>query len=279
MSETEMEPTTVPEQPAVSEPVIGPAPEAGADKPRRRGRIAKAAGAVLLAGAVVAGVGFTVVTVRDADRDAGAPRWQFPKSKATEQKAPAARGLAGMLVPYGTDGWLRGPDLGEFGADAQLSGAQATALRKQSLKDLPRTLRKRLEKEIDRQRITGMAMRSYVSGEASLYNEDGVFTMRLVLARMDSKTAVRNTARSQSAFLDALEIFRAGPKIEGHKNASCFLPPKDDDSELDTMVCTAYVGDVLVTATADGPKPLDTKGAAELLRRQLDRIQDTGEAV
>ncbi|MFF9280072.1 hypothetical protein [Streptomyces griseosporeus] len=275
MSETEKEPTTAPEQPTV--PEAAPAPEAGAVK-RRRGRIARAAGAVLLAGAVVAGVGFTVVTVRDADRDAGAPRWQFPKTKATEQKAPPAQGLAGMLVPYGTDGWLRGPDLGGFGADAQLSGAQATALRKESLKDLPRTLRKRLEKEIDRQRVTGMAMRSYVSGEASLYNEDGVFTMRLVLARMD-KTAVRNTARSQSAFLDALEIFRAGPKIKGHKNASCFLPPKDDDSELDTMVCTAYVGDVLVTATADGPKPLDTKGAAELLRRQLDRIQDTGEAV
>lgn len=271
---TEMETQETPAAEGTPEPGETPVPE----RPRRRGRIAKAAGAALLAGAVVAGVGFTVVTVRDADRDAGAPRWQFPKATAARQKAPAAQGLPGMLVPYGTDGWLRGPDLGEFGSDVALTGAQATALRKQALKDLPRTQRKRLEKEIDRQRVTGMAMRSYVSGEASLYNEDGVFTMSIVLVRMD-KTAVRNRTRFQAEFFEALDIFRPGPKIKGHKDAKCYLPPKDGDSELDHMFCSAYVGDVLVSATADGVKPLDTKAAAELLRRQLDRIQDTGEAV
>ncbi|MER5753130.1 hypothetical protein [Streptomyces sp. NPDC002088] len=261
--------TAVPDA-AVPEPVR---------KPVRRGRLAAVAGSVLLAGAVVAGVGYTVVTVDGADRDAGAPVWKFPKVTAEEKKAATQQGLAGMLVPYGNDGWSRGPDLAEFGADVQLSGAQATALRKQSLSDLPRSQRKRLEQQIDKQRIKGMAMRSYYSRKASTYDNDDIYAVSIVLAQMDSKAAVREMSTFQNEFLDALDVFRKGPEIKGHKNAKCFLPPKDADEDLDTMFCSAYVGNVLVTATADGVKPLDTKGVATLLRTQLDRIAEPGEAV
>ncbi|KOG33128.1 hypothetical protein [Streptomyces resistomycificus] len=251
-----------------------------ARKPFRRGRIAAVAGSLVLAGAVVAGVGYTVVTVNDADRDAGAAVWKFPKTTAEDDKRVTAKGLAGVLVPYGTDGWTRGPDLGEFGSDAQLSGAQATALRKESLADLPRTQRKRLEKQIDRQRITGMAMRSYLSGDADALSEnEGTYTVSIVLAQMESRAAVRDAATYQSEFLDALEVFREGPEIKGHKNAKCFLPPEDEDTDLDSMFCSAYQGDVLVTATADGVKPIDTKGVAMLLSEQLDRIAEPGESV
>ncbi|KMS69525.1 hypothetical protein ACM01_34750 [Streptomyces viridochromogenes] len=252
-------------------------------KPLRRGRIATIAGSLLLAGAVVAGVSHTVVTVRDADRDAGAPVWKFPAADRTDdKKAPSASGLAGMLVPYGTDGWVRGPDLGEFGSDAQLSGAQATALRKESLRDLPRSQRRQLEKRMDKRPIKGMAMRSYYNTEGTSYYEDeakDTYTVSIVLSRLESTAAVRNTSRFESEFLDALDIFREGPKVKGHKNAKCFLPPKDTDEDLESMYCTAYVGDVLVTATADGIKPLDTKGAALLLATQLDRIAEPGKAI
>jgi len=258
----------------------GPEP---ARKPVRRGRIAAVAGSLLLTGAVVAGVGYTVVTVRDADRDAGAPVWKFPDAKDAKGEAKAAEpsGLAGMLVPYGTDGWVRGPDLGEYGADAQLSGAQATALRKEALRELPRTQRRQLEKQIDKQRSTGMAMRSYYNADATGVgnNTDGLYSVSIVLSQMESRAAVRDMSTFQSEFLDALDIFRDGPEIKGHKNAKCFLPPKDADEDLDSMYCSAYVGEVLVTATADGVKPLDTKGAAMLLKAQLDRIAEPGEAV
>lgn len=40
-------------------------------------------------------------------------------------------------MPYRFPAWSRGPDLGEFGSDAELSGRQATALRKESIRDLP----------------------------------------------------------------------------------------------------------------------------------------------
>lgn len=277
----------------VPESVPDPAPAKKRLRPRR---VAAVLGSVLLAGAVVAGVGYTVVTVDGADRDAGAPVFKFPKAPAGDGdvEPASASGLAGVLVPYGESGWHRGPDLGEFGYDAQLSGAQATALRKESLSGLPRTQRRQLEKEIDRQRIKGMAMRSYLnSGVSALGTNEGTYSVSVVLAQMSSSAAVRDLGTFQQEFLDALDVFRAGPEIKGHKNAKCFLPPKDDESEdsedsesgedadpgLESMLCSAYRGDVLVTVTADGPAPLDTKGVAMLLSEQLDRIDGPGEAV
>ncbi|MFE9021931.1 hypothetical protein ACFYNL_25705 [Streptomyces sp. NPDC007808] len=247
----------------------------------RPGRIGAVAGAVLLVGAVVAGVGYTVVTVRDADRDAGAPVWKFPADRPDE-KAPSATGLAGMLVPYGTDGWVRGPDHGRFGSDARLTGAEATALNKESLRDLPRSQRRQLEKQSNRLRIKGMAMRSYFSANGSGLTQDaaaGIYSVSIVLSQMENRAAVRDMATFQSGFLDALDFFREGPVVKGHKNAKCFLAPKEVTEGIDSMFCSAYVGDVLVTASADGVRPLDSKGVAMLLSTQLDRIAEPGEAV
>lgn len=255
------------------------APDAAASgKPVRRGRVAAVVGTVLLAAALVAGVGYTVVTVNGADREAGAPVWKFPPAaKDAKTKKASATGLAGMLVPYGTDGFTRGPDLDQYGADAVLSGQEATALRKESLHDLPRSQRLRLEKEIDKQHIKGMALRSFVSIDDA--DDSKTFTMSVVLAQMESTAAVRDISTFQSEFLSALDVFRKGPAIKGHKNAHCFLPPKAAGEKLDVMFCSAYQGDVLVTATAYGVRPMDTKSAAELLRTQLDRIAEPGEAV
>ncbi|MGW2746683.1 hypothetical protein [Streptomyces sp. NPDC001450] len=250
------------------------------NEPRRRGRVAAVAGSALLAGALVAGVGYTVVTVQGADRDAGAPVWKLPRVTADKDRVAARPGLAGMLVPYGTGLWVRGPDIGQFGSDAQLNGAQATALRKESVSGLPRSLRKRLEQQIDRQHIKGMAMRSYFSGasQANMWN-DGDYSVSIVLAQMEDRAAVRSASTSQNAFLAALGSLRAGPRIKGYENARCFRSPKGTDEGLDTMLCSAYVGDILVTATATGGQPLDTEGVAKLLRTQLDRIDEPGEAV
>ncbi|MFJ9816893.1 hypothetical protein ACIRU3_16765 [Streptomyces sp. NPDC101151] len=275
-----VEPAALVEPPVPVDTTAPVEPAAEASKPRRRGRIPAIAGSVLLAGALVAGVGYTVVTVDGADRDAGAPAWKFPEVTADKDKAEARHGLAGMLVPYGTGTWTHGPDIGEFGSDAQLSGAQATALRKESLKGLPRSRRLQLERQIDRQRVKGMAMRSYFSGqsEAYLWNE-GIYSVTIVLAQMEDKAAVRSISTFQNAFLGALGGLRAGPEIKGHKNAKCFRSPKGTEEDLDKMFCSAYVGDILVTVTADGAQPLDTDGVAGLVRNQLDRIAEPGVAV
>ncbi|MFJ9543062.1 hypothetical protein ACIRPX_38300 [Streptomyces sp. NPDC101225] len=250
-------------------------------KGRSRGRIAVVAGSVLLAAAVVAGVACTVVTVNRADRDAGAAVWKFPEPKSIDdQKEAPASGLSGMLVKY-ADGWKRGPDLGEYPADAQFSGAQATALRKEALRNLPRTQRRQLEKLIDKQHIQGMAMRSYVREAGSSFFTDTATAVTIELSQMRNQAAVRDISTSQNAFLGGLDIFRKGPKIKGYKDAACFLPPKKSGSheKLDSMLCSAYRGDVLVTVTAYGVKPFDAEGVAALLESQLDRIAEPGEAV
>ncbi|MFE5188843.1 hypothetical protein [Streptomyces sp. NPDC056628] len=249
----------------------------------RRGRIAAVAGAVLAVAALVAGTGYTVVTVRDADRDPGAPTWKFPSAAADRPaEAPKATGLAAMLVPYGTDSWVRGPDMGQFGSDAQLTGAEATALRKEELRDLPRSQRRELEKRMDRMRPKGVAMRSYFSefaaGRAGGTDSD-IYSASVVLSRMDNRTAVRDMVRTQNGFLTALDIFRKGPAVKGHKDAKCFLTPKDLTEGTDELSCFGYVGDVLVTVSAQGARPLDAEAVAKLMSTQLDRIAEPGKAV
>ncbi|MCL7425095.1 hypothetical protein [Streptomyces sp. YS415] len=253
----------------------GSGAEGGGEKGRRRKRVARVGGVLLLVAGLVAGVGQTVVTVRGADRDAGAPVWEFPKDgPADADEADRPSGLAGSLVPYGTFGWSRGPDLGEFGSDVSLGGAQATALRKESLRGLPRTQRRQMEEQVDKARITGMAMRSYVHREAG-----SVFTASIVLSEMENRSTVRGTSTFQNELLDSLGVFRDGPKIRGYKNARCFLTPKDEDTELDSLYCSAYQGSVLITVIADGVRPLNSDGVARLLRVQLDRIAEPGKAV
>lgn len=154
-------------------------------------------------------------------------------------------------------------------------------MRKESLLGLPRAQRKEMEGLIDRQGIKGMAMRSYVSERtyAHVHNV-GLFAATVVLARMENSSAVRTSSTFQNRFLDASGLFRKGVKIEGHGNARCFQELKaEDEVALDTMLCSAYVGDVLVTVTAYGAQPLDTEGITTLVRTQLDRIAEPGEAV
>ncbi|MEU3843863.1 hypothetical protein AB0E88_27995 [Streptomyces sp. NPDC028635] len=260
--------------------IPAPTPTSDPGEKRRRGRLAVVAGSLVLAGALVSGVCWTVMTVRGANRQAGAAVWEFPeKTPEAKVAAPAQQGLAGLLVPYGSGTWSRGPDIGQYGADAQLSGAQATALRKESLRGLPRSQRRRLEEQIDKQRLQGMVMRSYVDVGTAEADMEGVASVQIQLARMGNAADVRNIARFQGAFLEALDVYRAGPAVKGHKNAKCFLTPKDTDEELEGMFCSAYAGDVLVTVVAEGAKPLEGKKVAALLGDQLDRIAGQGEAV
>jgi len=289
---TENQPEQKPEQEPGAEPetdilvpeLVGSSEELTAEavgKPVRRGRIAVIAGAALLAVAVIGGVGYTVVTVNGADRDAGDAVWTFPKVSAEKATGGGkVSTLAAALVPYGPDGWSQGPDLEEYGHDVAFSGAQATALRKDALRELPLKQRKPLEKEIDKQHTKGLAMRSYVSTDeqASVYT-DKASTVSIVLAQIADKTAVRNASRFQNEFLDALGVFRPGPSINGYKDAKCFLSPKDADEKLDTIYCSAYQGEILVTLTAKSARPMQTYAIGRLLQEQLDRIKDPGEAV
>ncbi|AVV47408.1 hypothetical protein C6376_11230 [Streptomyces sp. P3] len=249
--------------------------------------MAAVAGSVLLACAVVGGVGYTVVTVRDADREVGSPTWKFPRVRAGaddkaggngKKEGAAGSGLSALLLPYGTDGYQPGPDLAEFGQDAEFSGAQATALRKESFKDLPGASRRKLEKLVDKERIKGVAMRSYAV-DWSDYNIKDTITLHVTLSRQENPTAVRRSATAFNGFVAAMDFLRKGPKIEGHPDARCFLSPKGESTDLGTALCTAAVGDVLVSVTSAAPDPIGGTFVAKFFAKQLDRIDDPGQAV
>ncbi|MEV7322501.1 hypothetical protein [Streptomyces sp. NPDC093970] len=266
----------------IAEPVVEPVVESaaadpvpgGPKRPRDRRRIAVVGGVGLLVAAVLAGITCTAVTVQGADRDPGAPVWRLPKApKAT--KAAGGSGLQGMLLPYDY-AYGRGPDMAQFGSDVALSGEEAMLLRKESIKDLPRSQRQLLERQIDRNAVKGMAMRSYLNTGST----GPEYTVEIVLAQMADQRTVRSMATVQKDLFDALKVLRKGPEIEGYKDsASCFLPPADSAEKLDVMFCTGYVGDVLVTATATAGKPLDKEDAATMLRAQFDRIKEPGASV
>ncbi|MFJ9347080.1 hypothetical protein [Streptomyces sp. NPDC101237] len=273
--------TEVPAEPApepTGEPVAettaaDPVPDAP-KRPRDRRRIAVVGGVGVLVVAMLAGITCTAVAVQGADRDAGAPVWRLPK--AAEATKPAGdSGLQGMLLPYSTL-HQRGPDMAQFGSDVALSGEQAALLRKESIKDLPRLQRQRMERQIDRNPVKGMAMRSYMN-----YGTGGTeYTVEIDLAQMGNQRTVRSVAALQNEFLDTLKVLRKGPEIKGYKDsASCFLPVADSAEKLDMMFCTGYVGDVLITATAIAGKPLDKDNAASMLRAQFDRIKQPGASV
>ncbi|MFI0241927.1 hypothetical protein [Streptomyces sp. NPDC016845] len=238
----------------------------------------------LVLGVVGTGVGVTASRVATADRDPGAPRWQFPSRGHDSTDTVGHREVGASLLPYPV-GYEAGPDMDEFGSDKEFSGREATALRKKSLSFLPMTQRRRMERQIDRQKITSMAMRSYASQSMA----DGGIVAEITLARMEGSGTARTIVRSQTAVFDAIGVFRKGPKIKGYKDARCYVMPRDAEEVLEMVYCTAYQGDVVVTFSAQGTKkvPFGSAGKAlvasgepaSLMGAQLDRLGTVGEAV
>ncbi|OIK25771.1 hypothetical protein VT52_020090 [Streptomyces malaysiense] len=243
----------------------------------------KRIGVGALAVLVVAGIASTAVIVAEAGRDPGAPGWRIPPAAAAGGTGPDTSGLGGMLLPYtwGAGGYGRGPDIEEYGSDVELSGRQATALRKQAVADWPADTRRKLDDLIDKQHVSGMAMRSYASIDSWSVNGRHSFTVTFQLMRMGNRDSVRAMDASQKALFSVLDVFRKGPAIKGHKEAACFLTPKNDGEKLDRMFCSAAEGDVLVDVQVSGHRPLDGNAVALFAGRELDRVKDKdpGEAV
>ncbi|MCZ0208143.1 hypothetical protein OZK63_22285 [Streptomyces sp. UMAF16] len=253
--------------------VPGPA---GPGRPRRRvGLVLGGAAAAL---AVVAGVSWTAVVVHGADRDPGAATWRLPR--ASVGKSAKDTGVSTLLLPYEEGRYGPGPDMNEFGSDAELTGAEATAQRKRSLAGLPRSQRLLMERRYDREPVKGIAMRSYVSTAGASSGSGEEFTAQVMLVRMADRLAVGSEAALQRRLLGSARSLREGPAVKGHEDeAACFLPPADPEEQIGTMVCLGSVGDVLVLATATTAGELDRQEAADMVAAQFDRIEDPGKAV
>jgi len=262
-----------------SDPEHEPEPVPGRAARRRWPAVAVACAVVL---AVGAGTGLTVMKVNAADRSAPTKVWakpKKPKKQKTAKHGPAkAQGLSARLLPV-PKAYRPGPDIDEYGNDKTLTGREATARLKKGTRNLPSRQREAQDKAIDKLKLRGLAMRSYqLSGSIGFAADDDnkSLVVEMQLAQMQNRRAGRQLKEFRSEFLRSVGLFPKGPKVKGHRNADCFLAPKDSKGKLEMVLCSAYEDDVLVTATGYGPKPLDTTEVADLLAQQLDRLTSQG---
>ncbi|MFC8230885.1 hypothetical protein [Streptomyces sp. NPDC057287] len=233
---------------------------------------------VLVLGAVGGAAAYTKVTVDGADRTVETRLWDVSDRKAGKDPAgDTGRGrsdteLSKLLLPV-PKGYRLGPDDGEHGNDDEVDGRQAVAAMKESRRGLAGKERREYEKRIDKLRVQGLALRSYVSDNNDL-------EVHAEIVRMKDKNAVRTFYTFQKELFDLVGIFRDGPKVKGHtRRATCYLQPKDSESGIEDLVCAAYDGELSITYRATGIKPVDKAAVAELLKDQLDHITSPGEYV
>jgi hypothetical protein len=275
--EPEPEPLPVPEPGSEPDSATGAEPQEAAPAPRRSRRgLALGIAAALVAVVAGGGIGFAVLEQqKDDDKQTAARPWKAPEPKKTgsfgSESGGSHYGALGKLLLPVPPAYMPGPDVGEYGNDAEFTGKQAEAVFQGDLAGLPKKQRDRLRKTVRDLHIQGVGLRTYreVTGEA-------VFETQIV--QMKNKRAARAGTEFFSAFTKALGVFRNGPKIEGHDKARCVLPPKKPGAKLDTMICQATEGDLTVRMSVSGASPLKKDDAAELFKLQLDRVQDPGEA-
>jgi hypothetical protein len=239
--------------------------------------------ALIAVGALVAvaaggGIGYAVLRQKDdgtAAKPAAATPWTPPAPTATKAFGAKSGGshygsLSKLLLPM-PQNFSPGPDVEGFGNDVQLDAAEAVTLVKGDLSSLSKKQRTKSEKAIDQLHIEGAGMRTYRSSDNLI--------VQIEIVQMKNKAAARAETAFFRDFTKAMGIFRNGPKIKGHENAFCVLPPTKTGEELDLMTCHATEGDLMVSATVTGTVPLEKQEAVDLLAKQLDRIKDPGEAV
>lgn len=269
------------ENPVVPAPEPVPEPEAvpegapeTASAPKSRRGLALGIAAALVAVAAGGGIGYAVLHQDDsADKRPAAEPWKAPIPAKTGEFGAKSGGshygrLGKLLLPL-PDTYEPGPDVHEFGNDVELDAKQAESMMKGSISHLPKKNRKAVEKAIDDLHLQGAGMRTYRSS-------DGLYVIEIQIVQMKNKQAAADRTEYFDEFTKALGIFRNGPKIAGHDKARCVLPPTEPGKKLDEMTCQATEGDLLVTMDVTGTVPLHKTEAADLLKQQLDRIQDPG---
>lgn len=267
-----------PEESGPGAPGEPTAPTVAPARPGRAGRVVLTVlPFVLVLGAVGGAAAYTKSTVDGADKTVTTTVWQKPDREPAKDPAgdpPRGRAvteLSKLLLPV-PSGYRLGPDAGEEGNDSETSGRKAAAAMKEMGRGLAGKERRELEKRIDRLKVQGVSVRTYASDANDLVVETQI-------VKMKDRKAVRDMYTFRTGLLDSVGLFRKGPKIKGHKHATCFLMPKDDKSDLDGMQCSAYDGEVFLTLAATGTEPFDTSAVAELLKDQLDHIASPGEYI
>ncbi|MEV6684860.1 hypothetical protein AB0N28_05910 [Streptomyces sp. NPDC051130] len=261
--------------PAAPDADVAPAPAA-----RRMGRrktVSLVAGG--LAVAVLAGGGFWASGRMDeADRIAPTRYW-LPYPHASDSTPPVptvpSNELTAKLLPAAQ--YELGPDVDTSeGNNFYVSGDRALQTLKDSWTGLSAEQRTERDKVLAGLKLKGMAGRSY-------HRRGGDSAFEVQLTQADPK-AVAVFAETSKKFLKLFSDDREAPKVDGFPDAACGLSrqghAKDrDDEKVDAIECVAVEGDVLVTFRMYGSGRLPVADAVEVLKKQLNHLKSSGEAV
>ncbi|MGW4202072.1 hypothetical protein [Streptomyces sp. NPDC004726] len=241
---------------------------------------------VLVLGVIGSGLTYITTTVGAADRTVPTVTWSKQEGDgpsddpaADPSKGRASTPLSKLLLPV-PDDYRLGPDLEEYGNDSELTGRQAADLIKESGRGAPGKKRREFERNVDALGVRGIAMRSFASADNDL-------VAKMEIIQMKDRKHVRKMYGLVNEMFTFMDMPK-GPKIEDHKQSSCYLQPSDDaddsdasdvdEPELNRMVCAAYDSELFLMFTAVGTQ-FDESAAADLLKRQLDHIASPGEYV
>ncbi|NYS19186.1 hypothetical protein HFP43_15800 [Streptomyces sp. SJ1-7] len=250
-------------------PVAPAAPESSA--PKRRRAAATVLPLVLVLAAVGGAAAYTAQAVNGADRTVETAVWDdsAPDPAAKADRGRADTELSKLLLPV-PEGYRLGPDLAGLSSDGEASGeAAVAALKEEGGRGLSAKQYRRLDALLDELKVRGVAHRSYAADSGDL-----VLSVRVTQAE-DVRT-VRTLHEQKTALVEAFGVLDKGPKVDGHKNATCYRLPDDRENPLDSIACYAYEGGTSVTFQVDGPRPLRAATVAGLVKKQLDHIASPG---
>jgi hypothetical protein len=267
--------TAAPAVPYAPTPITAPAP-APAPAPRGPGArgIALLACGALLAVAALGSAAYAAVHGGGGGGHTAA--WQAPRPQRSGSYGSLSGGthygkLTKLLLPVPA-GFVAGPDDGQYGNDAQLDAARATAVLESPYASLPSAERAAMRRGVAAMHVEGLGLRTYQASDGSAVAE-------VVLVQMRNQAAAKAGVAYFHTVTGHNAALRKGPAVHGHTGAYCAVPKKKvSRRRLTAMTCAAAEGDLMVTLSVNGPAPLPTTTYATLLQHQLDRVQDPGEA-
>jgi hypothetical protein len=240
-------------------------------------KVTAAVAAAVLAGV---GIGFGIIKAGyDDTAKTASPARSVPSASPSAASTPAYGALSSgahfgsmrdLLLPE-PSGFSLGPDAGLYGDDTQLTKDQISAYLDDRVSVLPKDQRDKAKAALQADGHRGAGVRSYVPSDDSM-------VATIWLDQFD-KQAVAEESAFQAALGADSGLFRQGPAVPGHAEAACYLPALQPKDPIDGMVCTAGIGDLLVTMDVEGLAPLPKSEAVSLFRQQLERLALPGASV
>lgn len=255
--------------PPQSAPQPAPKP-ARVRRPIGRGRILVALGA-LVSIALGGGVGALIVHAKTrhnqqvtAQALASVAARPQPQTAGVRSDGSHYGPLFAYLLPVPA-GYGLGPSDADYGNNSYLTKAQINSDLDGLLSGVPESDLSSAKGNLADVAIKDVAVRTYADPSTTLVVE-------IALIQSDVADATDTTRQFQTTISD-VDVFRQGPSVPGYGQATCVLPPGLGSDTIDSMICQASSGDILVRVNAYGTAPLNMNTIAQLVSRQLDLLK------